>query len=168
MMRNSAVNNLRIALLTGAAIVAVPGVAIAQAGGGGSLADAERMIARCLEYAALQKLPPLSVGVVDGSGALIAFKRQPGAATATAEAALLKARTAVRLNVPTALLAQAAASDAPTRDTFLILQLTTIAGGVPFADADKAPAGAIGVSGSAPEQDAACAERALEAPAKRK
>ena len=75
----------------------------------------------------------------------------------------------VRLNAPTALLAEAAAADAPTRDTFLILQMTTIAGGVPFADANAQPAGAVGVSGSAPEQDAACAARAIEATsAKRK
>jgi uncharacterized protein GlcG (DUF336 family) len=129
-----------------------------------ALRDGERMIARCLEFAATRKLPALSVGVVDASGTLVAFKRQAGASTATADAALLKARTAVRLNAPTALLAQAAAEDAPTRDTFVILQLTTVPGGVPFLDADGRVAGAIGVSGSSPDQDAACAAQAVEPP----
>lgn len=156
------------ALIAGVALVAASGAALAQSADGKTPPDAERMIAQCLEYAAAQKLPPLSVGVVDAAGTLVAFKRQPGASAATADAALLKARTAARLNAPTALLAEAAAADAPTRDTFLILQMTTIPGGVPFADAGAQLAGAVGVSGSAPDQDAACAQRAIEAPSRKR
>jgi uncharacterized protein GlcG (DUF336 family) len=154
-----------IALFTGAAAVALSlPVHAGKAPEPDALRDGERMIARCLEFAATQKLPALSVGVVDASGTLVAFTRQAGASTATADAAVLKARTAVRLNAPTALLAQAAAEDGPTRDTFVILQLTTVPGGVPFLEADGRVAGAIGVSGSAPDQDAACAGQAVEPP----
>ncbi|HEY1075999.1 MAG TPA: heme-binding protein [Fontimonas sp.] len=158
-----------VAVLAAVVALAAPGTAFAQADGSSSLASADRMIAQCLDYAATQKLTPLSVAVVDPSGTLVAFKRQPGAASVTAEAALLKARTAARLNAPTAVLGPAVADDGPTRDTFLILQLTTIPGGVPFADANAQLAGAVGVSGSAPDQDAACAARAIEpSPARRK
>lgn len=127
-----------------------------------SLPDAERMIAQCQALAAAQKLTPLSIAVVDSSGTLVAFERQTGASPATADAALLKARTAVRLHAPTALLAPAAAADAATRDTFLVLQMTTLPGGVPFVDAAGQVDGAVGVSGAAPELDAACAQRAIE------
>jgi uncharacterized protein GlcG (DUF336 family) len=146
--------------LLAAATIAAPGAAMAEAGK--SLVDAERMIAQCFEYAAAQKLTPLSIGVVDASGTLIAFKRQPGASAVTVDAALLKARTSVRLNAPTSVLGPAVADDASARDSFLILQLTTIAGGVPLTDATAQVIGAVGVSGSLPEQDAACAERASE------
>lgn len=155
MMKNAEVKNVLIALFAGAAVMAAPVQA-------GTLGDAERMIESCLDYAASQKLTPLSVSVIDASGALVAFQRQDGASSASAEVALLKARTAARLNAPTALLGPVAASDAPTRDTFLMLQMTTIAGGVPFTAADGRAIGAVGVSGAAPEQDAECARRAVE------
>lgn len=119
---------------------------------------AERMIASCLEHAAATRLPPLSVVVVDASGALIAAQRQDGAMPASVDAALLKARTVIRTNVATAALTPALA-DPATRDAFLVLQLTGIAGGVPFAQ------GAVGVSGAQPDQDAGCAQQAVAAAA---
>lgn len=119
---------------------------------------AERMIASCLEHAAATRLPPLSVVVVDASGALIAAQRQDGAMPASVDAALLKARTVIRTNVATAALTPALA-DPATRDAFLVLQLTGIAGGVPFAQ------GAVGVSGAQPDQDAGCAQQAVAATA---
>lgn len=147
------------ALLAGVLAVAGP----AQAGTD-SLRDAERMIARCLEHAASQKITPLSVAVIDASGTLVAFKRQDGASSATAEAAMLKARTALRLNAPTAVLAQVAAADAPTRDAFLIMQMTTLPGGAPVSGPDGNAAAAVGVSGGTAEQDAECAQQAIEPP----
>ena len=150
----------------GAAAVAVHGHAVAEPLGDKTLRDSERMIARCLDYAASNKLPAMSIGVIDASGTLVAFKRQDGASSATADAALLKARTALRLNAPTAVLGPAVAEDASTRDAFIVMQMTTIPGGVPIADpsADREgrAVGAVGVSGGAPEQDAACAEQALK------
>lgn len=134
---------------------------LAAAAPAAALPDGDRMIAQCLSYAAAQKLTPLSVAVIDASGALVAFKRQPGASAVSAEVALLKARTAARLNLPTSVLGEVSA-DAGTRDAFLLLELTTIAGGVPLADERGAAAGAVGVSGAAPEQDAECARRAAE------
>ena len=118
--------------------------------------DADAAIERCLAYASAQKLPALSVGVIDATGTLLAFKRQAGASPATADVALMKARTALRLNAPTSVLGPAAASDAAARDTFLLLQMVTMPGGEPLPDG----AGAIGVSGAPADQDAECAQRA--------
>lgn len=156
------------ALLAAVMAVVVPGHADAQPAGNG-LQAGERRIARCLEHAASQKITPLSVAVIDASGTLVAFKRQDGASQATAEAALLKARTALRLNAPTALLAQVAAADAPTRDAFLVMQMTTLPGGAPLSGEDGVVTGAVGVSGATAEQDAECARLAAgPGPAQRK
>lgn len=127
------------------------------------LQTADRMIAGCLQHAAAAKLPPLSIVVIDAGGALIAFKRQDGAMPASADAALLKARTAVRTNAPTAALTALVAQDPPTRDAFLVLELTGMPGGVPFARGDVPIAGAVGVSGAQPDQDANCAQQAVDA-----
>jgi glc operon protein GlcG len=151
---------MKALVLAGLAIT-VSATAFPQSADDGTLASSERMIARCLDYAAREKLTPLSVGVIDASGALIAFQRQDGANAVTAEAALLKARTALRLNVSTDVLAPALAADASARDAFLLMQLTTLPGGAPFADAQGRPAGAIGVSGALPAHDAECARRAI-------
>ncbi|MDM4771556.1 heme-binding protein [Solimonas sp. SE-A11] len=156
------------AVLFAAAMAAMPAQA-AEKGGDSALRDAERMIARCLDYVAAQKLTPFSVGVIDVSGTLVAFKRQDGASAATAEAALLKARTALRLNAPTEVLGAVAAADAPTRDAFLVMQMTSLPGGMPLADDQGRAVGAVGVSGGTAEQDAECARRAAApAPAKSK
>lgn len=136
----------------------------ADAGRIDTLTDAEQKIARCLDYADTQKFPPMSVAVIDADGTLIAFRRQAGAAPVTADAALLKAKTALRLGVATDQLDDVA-GDAPTRDAFIMLQLTTLPGGAPFASADGKPAGAVGVSGGEAAQDTDCARRALARPA---
>jgi glc operon protein GlcG len=150
-------------LLAGMALGACPAHAHAGQGGDIALRDGERMIAQCLDYAASRKYPPLSVGVIDAGGTLVAFKRQDGAAPATADAALLKARTSLRLNAPTAALGPAVANDAATRDAFLLMQLTTLPGGEPVASGSGQAAGAVGVSGGDAGQDAACARQAVGA-----
>jgi len=151
-----------VALVLASVIVVAHGNALVDQGGDQSLDNAERMIAQCLDYAVSQKYPALSVAVIDPSGALVAFKREDGASAASAEAALLKARTAMRLNVPTAVLAPAIASDMSTRDAFLIMQLTTLPGGIPISDEGAHASGAVGVSGGEADQDSECARRAVE------
>jgi glc operon protein GlcG len=128
-----------------------------------TLAAAERMIAGCFAHAAANKMPPVSAVVVDASGAIIASKRQDGAIPVSSDAALLKARTSIRTRAPTAALSAIVQGDAGTRDAFIALQLTSIPGGVPFSRGDEAVAGAVGVSGAQPDQDAACAMSAVQA-----
>lgn len=154
---------LRLKLVS-AALCAMPWVSSWAQDAGvheGSLALAERMIAGCLEYAAAHDLPALSVVVVDAGGSLIAGRRQDGAMPVASDAALLKARTSARTNLPSALLAGVIETDQATRDAFVSLQLTAMAGGVPFAIDGRI--GAVGVSGGTLEQDAACATQAVAA-----
>lgn len=125
------------------------------------LATAERMISSCFAYAAANKLPPLSVVIVDASGSIIASKRQDGAMPVASDAALLKARTSVRTRAPTAVLSPIVQGDAGTRDAFITMQLTSIPGGAPFSRGAEVVAGAVGVSGAQPDQDAACAMSAV-------
>ena len=153
---------MKVAVLVAGTMTALTPAQAADKGGDSALRDADRMIARCLDYVASQKLTPFSVGVIDASGTLVAFRRQDGASPATAEAALLKARTALRLQAPTAALGEVAAADAPTRDAFLVMQMTTLPGGVPLSDEKGRVTGAVGVSGGTAEQDAECARRAAE------
>lgn len=127
------------------------------------LVAAERMISSCFAYATANKMPAVSVVVVDGTGSLIAAKRQDGAMPVSSDAALLKARTSVRTRAPTAALSPVVQGDAGTRDAFITMQLTAIPGGVPFPRGSEAVAGAVGVSGAHPEQDAACAMSAVNA-----
>lgn len=127
------------------------------------LVAAERMISSCFAYAAANKMPAVSVVVIDATGSLIAAKRQDGAMPVSTDAALLKARTSVRTRAPTAVLSPVVQGDAGTRDAFITMQLTAIPGGVPFARGTEAVAGAVGVSGAHPDQDAACAASAVAA-----
>ena len=129
-----------------------------------TLRDSERMISNCLDYATSQKLTPFSVAVLDASGTLIAFKRQDGATTSTVDAALLKAKTAMRVNAPTAVLDPAIGNDASLRNSFQLLQMTTLPGGFPLNDKSGHVIGAVGVSGGTNEQDTECARRAVEGP----
>ena len=124
---------------------------------------AQRMIASCEAYATQNKYPPLSIAVVDESGTLLAFTRQKGAGPMTAEVALMKAKSAARVQVPTAVLAQVAAEDQSARDTYSLLQLVTTPGGWPFADSDGTVRGGVGVSGTLAKDDSACAQHAVEA-----
>lgn len=151
--------------LLSAALILVSAPGFGASAERGALTEAERRIANCLDHAASRAYPALSVGVIDATGTLVAFRRQDGAAPVTVDAALLKARTALRLNAPTAVLGPAVAGDAPTRDAFLILQLTSLPGGAPLADGKGLAVGAVGVSGASPDQDAECARRASESPA---
>lgn len=127
------------------------------------LVAAEKMISSCFAYAAANKMPPVSVVVIDATGSLIAAKRQDGAMPVASDAALLKARTSVRTRAPTAALSPVVQGDAGTRDAFITMGLTGIPGGVPFARGTEAVAGAVGVSGAQPDQDAACATSAVNA-----
>jgi glc operon protein GlcG len=155
----------RRATLMALAVALISTAAAADEGAskGASLQAADRMIASCLQHAAASRLPPLSIVVVDATGAIVAAKRQDGAPPASLDAALLKARTATRTSAPTAALTQLVAQDQPTRDVFLVLGLTGIPGGIPLAGADSQIVGAVGVSGAQPDQDASCAQRAVDA-----
>jgi len=128
-----------------------------------TLATAQRMISACAALTTAQKMPPLSMVVLDVSGTLVAFARQDGASPASADVALQKARSALRARAPTSALAKAATQDAPTRDGLIALGLLSIPGGIPFPAGAPVPSGAIGVSGADPATDERCASAAVAA-----
>lgn len=145
---------------TSAARAAEPEPALTQ-----GLADS--MAHRCLSESKAKGWPPFSIAVVDTGGALILLRRQDAAAPVTAEVAALKAKSAVRTGAPTQTLATMG-QDPPTRDLFLLLQLTDDPGGVPLKINGRV-VGAIGVSGGTAEQDIGCATAASGAlPAEQK
>ena len=120
---------------------------------------AESMIGQCLEKSSAKSWPPFSIVLVDSGGAPILLKRQKGASPVTADAALMKARTSIRIGIPTQSLI-ALSKDEPNRDLLLMLQMTDDPGGVPLK-ASGVLIGAIGVSGGTAEQDTGCADAAL-------
>ncbi len=98
---------------------------------------------------------PYTISVVDGAGLLVAARRMDGAAIASIDTSLAKARTAVYFGAATADLAGAAASGAPlmTIETSTTVPLAFVAGGVPVTDAAGVVTGAVGAGGGTPDQD---------------
>jgi len=128
---------------------------------------AESMAQRCLSDSRSKGWPAFTVAVVDTGGALIFLRRSDAAAPVTAEVAALKAKSAVRTGAPTQMLAKMG-EDPPTRDLFLLLQLTDDPGGLPVRINGRL-VGAIGVSGGTADQDIGCATAAVGAlPAEKK
>ncbi|MDB6087011.1 MAG: hypothetical protein JWN43_4892 [Gammaproteobacteria bacterium] len=158
--------SLRVFSVAAAAIVS--GAASAADAPARSLdqAWAESMTEQCFARSHAMGWPPFSIAVVDAGGAVVLLRRQDGASAVTADAALLKARTATRFGAPTQALV-AMSQDSPTRDLMLLLQLTDDPGGVPVKVGDRV-IGAIGVSGGAAEQDVGCANVGAGAPAAEK
>ncbi|HWG71746.1 MAG TPA: heme-binding protein [Steroidobacteraceae bacterium] len=122
---------------------------------------ARRMAMRCLERSKSNGWPPFSIAIVDSSGALILFHREDGAVAVTADAAILKARTSARAGISSRDMG-AMSRDQPTRDLFILLQLTDDPGGVPVLRSGRV-VGAVGVSGGSAEQDTGCAKFMVDA-----
>jgi glc operon protein GlcG len=149
------------ARLLGLAAVTLAGVAPASATTPAAsplseLAFANAAIAACRVYAAEHKYPPLSVAVLDASGALVAFSRADGAGQLSADVALIKARSALRIGAPTAVMTEPAAKDPTLIPLLQQLGLTAMPGGVPIVEDGKV-VGAVGASGAEPVDDARCA-----------
>jgi uncharacterized protein GlcG (DUF336 family) len=148
--------------LGAAAWVLVAGVALADAPPPSiNQALADSMAQQCFASSRARAWPPFTIAVVDAGGALVLLRRQDGASSVTADAALLKARTAMRFGAPTEALV-AMSQDSPSRDLMLMLQLTDDPGGMPLKSGGRI-IGAVGVSGGAAEQDVGCATLAAAA-----
>lgn len=95
---------------------------------------------------------PYTISVVDGAGLLVAVRRMDGAAIASIDTSLAKARTAVLFGAATADLAAAATNGAPlmTIETAATVPLAFVAGGVPITDAAGVVVGAVGAGGGDP------------------
>ncbi len=97
----------------------------------------------------------VSVAVVDGGAHLVAFERMDGAALASGETSMVKARTSVMFGAPTRVFP----FDQPVAPALLGgvgFPVGLFPGGVPVVR-DGVPVVAIGVGGSTAEHDDACA-----------
>jgi uncharacterized protein GlcG (DUF336 family) len=125
--------------------------------------------AHTLTRAAISKVQeigvPYTVTVVDGGGHIVHVTRMDGAALASIDTSLAKARTAVYFGAATVDLAPAVASGAPlaTIETSTTLPLAFVAGAVPVTDPNGVVIGAVGAGGGSPQQDHEVAVAAVSA-----
>jgi len=121
---------------------------------------AQAIVAGCAAHAT-SKMQSEAIAVVDNGGHLIAALRMDGNGSGIFDFALGKAEAAAAWGFSTAQMAESAKgtpgfANAP--------HVVTVAGGVPVFSADgRARIGAVGVSGEAPADDAACAEAGIKA-----
>ena len=124
-------------------------------------ARAAEAIVRGCAAAAVTKKQSHAIAVVDSGGHVVAALRMDGNGSGIFDFALAKARAVAAWGFSTAAMADAAKgtpgfANAP--------HVVTVAGGVPVYAADgKQRIGAVGVSGEAPADDAACAEAGIRA-----
>jgi uncharacterized protein GlcG (DUF336 family) len=98
---------------------------------------------------------PYTITVVDGGGNVVHVSRMDGAALASIDTSLAKARTSVYFGAATADLVGAVQPGAPlhTIPTSTVLPLAFVAGAVPVIDGAGVVIGALGAGGGSPEQD---------------
>jgi len=146
---------MRLLLLSATLIASM---ATAQSGTILSAQSAQAIIAGCAAHAASKKQSH-AIAVVDTGGHLVAALRMDGNGTGIFDFALAKAEAAAAWGFSTAQMIEGARStpgfaDAP--------HVVIVPGGVPVFSADgKTRIGAVGVSGEAPADDAACAEAGI-------
>jgi glc operon protein GlcG len=108
---------------------------------------------------AQQRNAPSAIAVVDPAGDLLAFQRMDGVRPASADLAIEKARTAARLERPTAEIED---NIDRGRTAFVTANIMALRGGMPVR-VDGKVVGAIGVAGLSKETDAAIANAAAAA-----
>jgi uncharacterized protein GlcG (DUF336 family) len=121
---------------------------------------AEAIVHGCATHAIAKKQSE-AIAVVDTGGHVVAALRMDGNGSGIFDFAVAKARAVAAWGFSTAQMAEAAKgtpgfANAP--------HVVTVAGGVPVWSVDgKLRIGAVGVSGEAPADDAACAEAGIRA-----
>lgn len=121
---------------------------------------AQAVIAGCAAHAGA-KGQSHAIVVVDPGGHVIASLRMDGNGSGIFDFALAKAEAVAAWGFSTAQMAEGANS---TPGFAAAPHVVTVAGGVPIWSADgKQRIGAVGVSGEAPADDAACAEAGIAA-----
>jgi len=114
---------------------------------------------------AQQRNAPSAIAVVDPAGDLLAFQRMDGVRPASADLAIAKARTAARLQRPTAEIED---NINRGRTAFVTAGIMALRGGMPIR-VNRDVVGAVGIAGLSKETDtdiATTAAAALSAAAK--
>ncbi len=123
-----------------------------------SLAQAQAIVAAALVKAA-EINTKMDIAVVDAGANLKAFARMDGAWLGSIDIAIKKARTARFFDFPTGVIGELSQPGGPLYQIEVSNGgLITFPGGLPLTTADGTVIGAIGVSGSTVEDDAAVAE----------
>ncbi|HEX8639663.1 MAG TPA: heme-binding protein [Allosphingosinicella sp.] len=121
---------------------------------------AQAIIAGCVQHSTARGQSH-AIAVTDGGGQLVAALRMDGNGYGIMDFALAKARAAAAWGFSTGRMA-AAAQETP--GFAAAPDVVTVAGGLPIYSADgRERIGAVGVSGEAPPDDAACAEAGIAA-----
>ena len=118
-----------------------------------TLAGAEAVIAAA-RAEAVSRGVAVTIAVLDRGGHIVAQARMDGIHVATVPVSIAKARTAVHYNRPTSALATSFAGGNAALAT--LPDLVPLPGGIPLI-APSGLAGAVGVSGAAPDVDDAIA-----------
>jgi glc operon protein GlcG len=108
---------------------------------------------------AQQRNAPSAIAVVDPAGDLLAFQRMDGVRPASADLAIEKARTAARLQRPTAEIED---NINQGRTAFVTAGIAALRGGVPIR-VNGEVVGAVGVAGLSKENDTGTANTAAAA-----
>lgn len=121
--------------------------------------DAAEAVLTAARQKAVEIEQPICIAVVDAGARLVAFVRMDGALLASIDIAYRKAMTAMMLKMTTRDLAPLCQPGAPLFGIEVTNGgLVAFAGGIPLADGEADPVGAIGVSGGRVEQDHEVAE----------
>src|SRR3954468_13041957 len=150
---------MRYALILGAAaLFAAP--AQSQVAPSLDARAAQAIVAGCVTEAG-GKMQSHAIAVVDVGGHLVAALRMDGNGSGIFDFALAKAEAAAAWGFSTAQMVESAKGTPGFANAPHVI---TVAGGVPASSADgRVRIGAVGVSGEAPEDDAACAEAGVRA-----
>jgi uncharacterized protein GlcG (DUF336 family) len=145
------------ALGLAALVMAVP--AAAQPAATLDARAAQAIVAGCVAHSTANKQSH-AIAVVDGGGHLVAALRMDGNGSGIFDFALAKAEAAAAWGFSTAqMLDGARGTPGFERAPHVVI----VPGGVPVFSAGGARIGAVGVSGEAPADDAACAEAGVKA-----
>ncbi len=116
-------------------------------------------ILQAAKESAQQRNAPSAIAVVDPAGDLLAFQRMDGVRPASADLAIEKARTAARLQRPTAEIED---NINQGRTAFVTADIMALRGGMPIR-VNGAVVGAVGVAGLSKETDTGIANTAAAA-----
>ena len=116
-------------------------------------------VLRAAKVSAQQRNAPSAIAVVDPAGDLLAFERMDGVRPASADLAIEKARTAARLQRPTA---EVEDNINQGRTAFVTAKITALRGGMPVR-LNGHVVGAVGIAGLSKETDTEVAKTAAAA-----
>src|ERR1700739_1503414 len=118
-----------------------------------------RMVLQAAKASAQQRHAPSAIAVVDPAGDVLACERMDGVRPASADLAIGKARTAARLQRPTA---EVEDNINRGRTAFVTANIAALRGGVPIR-VNGDVVGAVGVAGLSMENDTGIANTAAAA-----